>query len=438
MNSIKISGSKKRDIFLKKAKQVVPAQSNLSLCLTCGACCSGCPATGIKEMDPRKFLRMVTMGLDEEITGHDWVWLCSMCKRCMHVCPMAINIPALIMEARKLWPREERPSGILRSCDMALKNESTSATGTPPDDFRFVVEDVLEEVRATQPGWEELQAPIDKEGAHFFLSQNSREPVSLPDEMVPLWKILHLAGADWTYGSTGWAGENYCMFLADDDGWESITRKTVANADELGCKVYLNTECGHSTFSVNEGIRRYNIDTNLNVQVVVQLYAKWIREKRLKPSDEWNRDLKLTFTVQDPCNQVRKEYGDVYADDLRFVVTSCVGADNFIDMEPNRSNNYCCGGGGGYLQSGFNEERYRYGKVKFDQIMDTGADYCITPCHNCHAQIHDLSHHFDGGYYVTNLWTILALSLGVLGKNERVDLCPKLQDVWVPEQIDLY
>ena len=30
-----------------------------------------------------------------------------------------------------------------------------------------------------------------------------------PDEMVPLRKILHLAGADWTYGSKGWGGENY-------------------------------------------------------------------------------------------------------------------------------------------------------------------------------------------------------------------------------------
>lgn len=70
--------------------------------------------------------------------------------------------------------------------------------GTPEEDFRFVVEDVLAEVRENQPGWENLQAPIDKQGAHFFLSQNSREPFTEPDEMVPLWKILHIVGADWT------------------------------------------------------------------------------------------------------------------------------------------------------------------------------------------------------------------------------------------------
>jgi hypothetical protein len=63
--------------------------------------------------------------------------------------------------------------------------------------------------------------------------------------------------------------------------------------------------------------------------------------------------------------------------------------------------------------------------------MDTGARYCITPCHNCHAQIHDLSHHFKGGFSVSNRWTFLALSLGVLGENEREDLCKELRDLWL-------
>jgi Fe-S oxidoreductase len=176
------------------------------------------------------------------------------------------------------------------------------------------------------------------------------------------------------------------------------------------------------------------IETALAVKIVVHYYAKWIREGRLRPSSDWNKELKIRFTVQDPCNQVRKEYGDTYADDLRFVVKACIGEENFIDMTPNKSNNYCYGGGGGYLQSGFNEERHTYGKIKFDQVMATGAKYCITPCHNCHAQIHDLSLHFNGGFHVSNLWTFLALSLGVLGENEREDLCDVLRDVWLPGQ----
>ena len=130
--------------FLDKVRKILPNEGNLNLCFTCGTCAGGCPATGIEDMDPRKFLRMAVLGLDDEIAGHPWVWICSMCERCTFACPMKIDIAALVYEARKLWPREKRPDGILRSCDMALKNESTSAMGTPPDDFRFVIEDVLE------------------------------------------------------------------------------------------------------------------------------------------------------------------------------------------------------------------------------------------------------------------------------------------------------
>ncbi len=235
-------GGKKKSIFKDKVMELLPEGGNLNLCLTCGACSSGCPATGLEGMDPRKLLRMAALGMDEELLSTPWSWMCTMCQRCIYVCPMKIDIPQLVFNIRNSWPRETRPKGIMGSCDMALRNDSCSAMGTSPDDFTFVVGDVLEEYREAQPEFAEMEAPIDKQGAEFFLNQNSREPVTEPDEMVPLWKILHLAGVNWTYGSKGWGGENYCMFLADNDAWKHIVQTTANQADELGCKTYLNTE----------------------------------------------------------------------------------------------------------------------------------------------------------------------------------------------------
>ncbi len=239
--AIKLEG-KKQSTFIDKVKKLLPQGGNLNLCLTCGACSSGCPATGIEGMDPRKFLRMAALGMDEEIAKSKWVWMCSMCVRCTYVCPMQINIPQLVYNARALTPREERPKGILGSCDIALRNDTCSAMGATEEDFQFVVEDVLEEYREAQPEFLEMLAPVNKQGAYYFLNQNSREPVTEPDEMVPLWKILHQAGADWTYGTKGWAAENYCMFLADDDAWRHIVETKVKAVEDLGCKVWLNTE----------------------------------------------------------------------------------------------------------------------------------------------------------------------------------------------------
>jgi ferredoxin len=212
------------------------------MCFTCGTCASGCPATGLEDMDPRKFLRMVLLGMDEEILSTNWAWMCTMCQRCIKACPMNVNIPLLVFETRAAWPRDKKPVGIRKSCDVALSTPTMSAMGASVEDWHFVVEDVLAEVRENQPGFEDLEAPMDKHGAEFCLNQNSREPVTEPDEMVPLWKILHKAGVDWTYASEGWAAENYCMFVAENDNWERNVRAKAEAVDALGCKYWLNTE----------------------------------------------------------------------------------------------------------------------------------------------------------------------------------------------------
>ncbi len=111
------------------------------------------------------------------------------------------------------------------------------------------------------------------------------------------------------------------------------------------------------------------------------------------------------------------------------MVKTVVGEENFIDMAPNKSNNYCCGGGGGFLQNGMPEARRQYGKLKTDQIMATGASYCITPCHNCHAQVHDMKEHYHGEWETVHLWTIICLAMGILGENERTYLGPDLKDL---------
>lgn len=239
--AIKI-GKKHKSVFKNKVMEILPDGGNLNACLTCGACASGCPATGLAGMDPRKFLRMAALGMDEELLTSDWVWMCSMCQRCVYVCPMEINIPQLVFYARQSWAREDKPKGIVGSCDMALRNDTCSAMGATEEDFEFVVEDVLEEYQEAQPEFAEMKADVNREGAMYVLNQNSREPVTEPDEMVPLWKILHLVDADWTYSSKGFAAENYCMFMAEEESWEKIVRTKAKAVDDLGAKYWLNTE----------------------------------------------------------------------------------------------------------------------------------------------------------------------------------------------------
>jgi Fe-S oxidoreductase len=54
--------------------------------------------------------------------------------------------------------------------------------------------------------------------------------------------------------------------------------------------------------------------------------------------------------------------------------------------------NYCCAGGGGAIPMGGEMRKYRMaaGKVKAEQIRETGAKLVFVPCHNCIDQIRDL------------------------------------------------
>jgi Fe-S oxidoreductase len=176
-------------------------------------------------------------------------------------------------------------------------------------------------------------------------------------------------------------------------------------------------------------LRKFKIPYTFEFTSIITLYAQWIREGLLPVSSDWNKDLKIKFTVQDPCNVVRKTDREKMADDLRFVVRSLVGEENLVDMVPCGTNNYCCGGGGGALQGGYTEQRRAYGKVKFDQIQKTGAAYVIAPCHNCHTQIADLRRFYNGSYHTLHIWTIICLALGILAENERTYLGPDLANI---------
>ena len=78
-------------------------------------------------------------------------------------------------------------------------------------------------------------------------------------------------------------------------------------------------------FAVRVGLQKFNSEHNLEIESIIRLYAQWIREGKLKVSSEWNKDRKIKFTCQDPCQLVRKSLGDPVAEDMRYVVKAVVG-----------------------------------------------------------------------------------------------------------------
>jgi Fe-S oxidoreductase len=100
-------------------------------------------------------------------------------------------------------------------------------------------------------------------------------------------------------------------------------------------------------------------------------------------------------TYHDPCNVARRGW---LVDQPREILRSFCR--NYVEMTPGRSNNYCCGGGGGTVSiDEIREFRTSIGgRTKADQIRDTGARYVVAPCANCKKQLREIveDHHLEG------------------------------------------
>lgn len=145
---------------------------------------------------------------------------------------------------------------------------------------------------------------------------------------------------------------------------------------------------------------------------------KYLKEGRIKVDPTKHTGL---ATYHDPCNYGRKSlktFGHGYFEEPRWITQQC--CPNYIEMYPSAENNFCCGAGGGAWAAPYSEERIYYGRLKAKQIMDTGAELLIAPCHNCRDQVMK-SLRKEFGFMeveVLYLWELVAESL-ILDENGR-------------------
>ena len=140
---------------------------------------------------------------------------------------------------------------------------------------------------------------------------------------------------------------------------------------------------------------------------VFDLLIRYIKEGRI----QLDRDrFDVVGTYHDPCNygrRAQKRFGHGFFEEPRWILSQCLR--NWTDLHPNRMGQFCCGGGGGALVNGYNEERIFYGRRKMDQIKSAGAQMLVVPCHSCHGQLNNIKEAHDmSSLEVKYLWELVA------------------------------
>ncbi len=81
-----------RELILK-----TPPGEKILTCMQCGVCAGSCPVSHEMDYTPRELVRMVQLGLKDDVLNSNTIWLCTTCFSCSVRCPRGIR-PTELME----------------------------------------------------------------------------------------------------------------------------------------------------------------------------------------------------------------------------------------------------------------------------------------------------------------------------------------------------
>ncbi|MCU0725746.1 MAG: (Fe-S)-binding protein [Planctomycetes bacterium] len=310
-------------------------------------------------------------------------WRCTACRRCKLECPMGIDHGLITHLAR--WILSEIgivPKALVVSVREQLEGETKNTSAIPvpalQDNCAFLEDEIREMF-----GYE-AKFPIDVKGAEWVFFPAVSDYLLEADTLMGIAVVMQITGGSWTIGTGDFDGINYGLFYSDRM-LGRIVRNEAAEVRRLEAKGVLAGECGHATRAAKGFIPTYAGGENAPPVMNIMQYTHRVWKEGKLPL--LAGAIKERVTYHDPCNIARS--GWILEEPRDILKHICA---DYVDMFPNRRENYCCGGGGGSVSiDEIREFRTKTGgKAKADQIRATGAKYVVAPCANCKKQVREV------------------------------------------------
>ncbi len=93
---VKLKAGPEERAFIKRIEDL--SGENVYACYQCGRCSAGCPMASEMDILPNQIIRLVQMGLAEDVLRSKTLFLCASCFTCQSRCPKGIDL-ARVMEA---------------------------------------------------------------------------------------------------------------------------------------------------------------------------------------------------------------------------------------------------------------------------------------------------------------------------------------------------
>jgi Fe-S oxidoreductase len=308
---------------------------------------------------------------------------CTACRRCKMSCPMGIDHGLITHLGR--WILSEigiAPKALVVATREQLlgKTGNTSAIPVPAliDTCEFLEEELVDIYRIP------AKFPFDVEDAEFIFFPAVSDFLLEADTLMGNAAVMYATGGSWTIGKGYYDGINYGLFYSDHM-LERIVSKEVEELKRLRAKKILIGECGHASRSAKFFIPTFCGGKDAPPVINCMEYAlECLENGKLNLKKD---TIKERVTYHDPCNIARS--GWIVEQPRELLKAFCR---DFVEMTPNGRDNYCCGGGGGTVSI---DEIRKFrttsaGKLKAEQIRETGAKYVVSPCANCKKQLREV------------------------------------------------
>jgi len=359
----------------------------VSRCRNCNYCYSDCPlfesTRGLPAQGPSGLTTAIYYairwnlleGKDAEDL-RDLLYSCTTCGSCELRCKKsATGIPIVEMIEASRRILLEKMIGPLPEQVKVL--EALEMEGNPygePEEKRTnwleeIDENLLEQVKVIK-GEEQVETML-------FVGCTASYERDLLDIPRSIMKIMnHL---DTNYGIL--KQEKCCgdpaLRIGEAGLFEQLMEFNTENLKNAGAKrvVTISPHC-YNSFK-----KEYH---NLKDELEIKHYTEFFADQLEAGNLVIKKRLHNIITYQDPCYLGKKN--GVY-EAPRQILEEIAG-DHFIEMERNRADSLCCGGGGGRIYAEV-EEIKRLSEIRVQEALDVGAEIIVTACPWCYIQLTD-------------------------------------------------
>jgi len=350
----------------------------VSKCVKCRFCFSQCPIYEVSDGWVTQGGSGITQSLYYgvkfnilNIALRDIIMRCTTCRSCEIICERlmaGVTLVDAILMGRQLLM--EKQVGLISQQQTALESLQTRGNPygkQPSKRTKWADEFDLKNQNETSNGIHIL----------YYVGCTPSYDDRVQNVAKSITEILQEAGVEFGILEKEKCSGDPALIMGESGLFEMLAEENIESFQKCGIQTILTT----SPHDFNCFLKEYPEDIKeIQVKHYTQFFADLIDQKKITFKNICNKKV----TYQDPC--YLGKHNHIY-EEPRKILKSIPGLE-LVEMQRNRENSFCCGGGGGRMWADF-DDAARLAETRVLEALETGAEVLASACPFCLLNFED-------------------------------------------------